>query len=207
MRSCDSLPMTGRRLIGIFLLATCFTTIAAEEIQWSATRPLAWNDFQGGVPANARSERVASTTAALSWSYEYRLEWSRTACRFRIVGFETRAVFDPATSWVRSGHATSAVLAHEQGHFDIAEIFNRRFAIEAEAVLGSPRECTGRSERRASELARRESAQILESLFDSVWKRYQDHQERYDRETQHGIDVMAQTRWTETIDFELGRDR
>ena len=42
---------------------------------------------------------------------------------------------DPTKSWVKEGHATDALLAHEQGHFDISNAIAEKTETAMEALL------------------------------------------------------------------------
>lgn len=183
----------------LLLAAGVTATAAGPAIQWSPERRLVWEDFQGPVPANVADERVATTAASLSWSNAYSIAWSRDTCAFRITRIDSAALFHPDASWVRPGHLTPAVLEHEQGHFDIARIFQRRFEVQARPLVGVSRECRGRSQRAASRYAEREVAHLIGSIYDEVWRQYRAEQDAYDDETRHGIETAAQASWTSKI--------
>lgn len=175
----------------------------AREIVWSPEHPLAWDDFEASVPRNAASDNVAVTMAILRWTYEYDVEYSPRACTYRITGVSSRAVFDTEGSWVRSGHRTADVLAHEQGHFDITRIHELVFDAVASAHVGSTGPCRGGSVRRASDDARSRIAEILEPVYDRVWQAHLSVQATYDAQTRHGMDAEAQRTWLELIDAGL----
>ena len=101
-----------------FLLTTipafCFAQDKDEElIDWKTSGQLTWNEYKGKPDPN--SDAAASTTTYLGIEYkmdEKGFGW-KIQCRFSI----TR-------SWGRA--KTDFILKHEQGHFDIAEIFARK---------------------------------------------------------------------------------
>ena len=78
------------------------------------------------------------------------------------------------TSWVVKSQMTERVLRHEQGHFDIADKYSR---ILIDRIRGL------------------RSEQKIYEVYDSVMKEYQDCQERYDSETNHGVDIPQQRKW------------
>jgi hypothetical protein len=171
----------------------------AEPIEWSAARPLSWDDFVGHVPRGIDERRVAATNASLVWSYKYIVEWSRDACAFRITSIDSAALFNPDGSWVRPGHRTDSVLRHEQGHFDIAQLHKLRFETETREFLGGQRSCSGRNERQVTRSAEREIARLVGTIYEDVWAQYRREQEVYDRETSHGINSSSQAEWTKNI--------
>jgi len=186
--------------VGLTLLAAAAARAdSAARIPWNAERPLTWEDFAGPVPPRTDADRVAETAASLSWSYQLALELSSDSCVFRIVDIESEAAFVPGESWVRPGHRTAEVLEHEQGHFDIAEIYHRRFAAGAREFVGQQHRCSGGSERRATRDAEREVAGIIGAVYEEIWRQYREQQQLYDDETRHGIDREAQTEWTREL--------
>lgn len=172
---------------------------APADIEWSPSRPLTWDDFVGPVPADADPERVAATAASLSWSYAYAVEQSRDACVYRILDIQVRATFDPKESWVRTGHRTAAVLLHEQGHFDIAELYKERFEEDTRELVSSARECRGSNERKIARFVERDLNGLIGSAFDELWRTYRARQDAYDDETRHGMNTQAQASWTEQL--------
>ena len=145
-----------------------------EAVQWSASRPLTWDDFQG-VPPTGDPERVAETAYTLLHAVN---------CRGRVFQFRAVAAFLPRQSWVRPSvrsNATQSVrsLSHEQTHFNLTEVYARRirryFAELQDPCLKSEREI----EAQADQLIREESAA----------------QRRYDDETSHGRIGATQNRW------------
>jgi hypothetical protein len=185
------------------LLAECVIADDADVIEWSAERRLSWDDFAGGVPSGTDENRVAETSASIAWSFQYRVELSRERCVFRIVAINTFARFNPDSSWVRPGHRTDAVLKHEQGHFDITQIYRERFAAQTREFLDSNRTCRGRTDRAATRSTESEITQLLGSVYEDIWQQYRSEQERYDAETRHGIDSNAQAAWSEQISESL----
>jgi hypothetical protein len=190
------------------LCLICLTgviALAAEagpsaDIEWNPSRVLTWDDFVGPVPANADPERVAATAASLSWSYAYALEQSPEACAYRILDIQVAATFHPDESWVRPGHRSAAVLSHEQGHFDIAELYKKRFEDDTRELVASVRECRGRNERKISRFVERDLNDLIGSVFDEIWRAYRARQDVYDEETRHGMNAQAQASWTEQLE-------
>ena len=186
------------------ILLSCLCAVpgaaaGADGIEWESDRPLSWEDFDAAVPRAAEEIRVASTASSIGWSYAFEIDWSQRSCSYSIVKLESVARFHPDRSWVRPGHLTDAILEHEQGHFDIAQIYKQKFAAATHGLVGSARRCDGQSERKATRTAESEIAQLVGKAYDEVWQAYQRYQESYDAETMHGIDREAQSRWTRTI--------
>ncbi|MGD8341865.1 MAG: hypothetical protein PVH89_13880 [Gammaproteobacteria bacterium] len=174
-----------------------------SAIEWSPSTRLAWSNFRGTVPSDTEDRRVAATAGSLTWSYEYTVQWSRARCRFRIDGITSQALFHPDRSWVRAGHDNDSVLQHEQGHFDILQLYKERFDARTREFVGDMRDCEGRSERRATRDTRDRIDRLVGSIYEETWRDYRSRQEAYDRETQHGIDRGAQSSWTQDLNARL----
>jgi|ADGO01.1.fsa_nt_gi hypothetical protein len=82
-------------------------------IDWSASRKLTWDDFKG--PVDPESKNAALTTSSINIEFGY----DGTGLEYSI-----KCTFNKERSWVRIRNAE--VLAHEQGHFDLAEIHARK---------------------------------------------------------------------------------
>lgn len=182
-----------------WLLIALPGVVGAAEFAWSAKRPLRWEDFTGAVPASAPRENVAMTAASLRWSYSYSLEWTRKSCAYRITGITTDALFDPRASWARRDGRTAAVLAHEQGHFDIAELHKRMFDEASRPFLGARARCKGRDRRSIAKFVERDIDATLGKLYERIWTNQTRVQEAYDAETAHGMNAAAQKDWLDKI--------
>jgi predicted secreted Zn-dependent protease len=173
------------------------------EIVWSVDRPLSWHDFRGPVARGAAPREVAVTAATLGWSFRYVLEIADGDCSYRITTLDTIARFDPEQSWVRPGHATASVLAHEQGHFDIAEIHRRKLDAATARYVGSVGACGGRGMKRAERLVEADIERLIGPHYERIAHEHGEMQRRYDRETGHGMVGPAQADWLARIAGEL----
>ncbi|MBV6405671.1 MAG: DUF922 domain-containing protein [Flavobacteriales bacterium] len=166
-------PSTFRPVL--MLLGVVFTAVlqAQPAIPWAADRPLTWADFQGAPPRN--TTRDAYTYYGISANFERDARGRVTA--------EVRCVFMPEKSWVRPpAKASAPLLAHEQLHFDLAELHARRFARDLpDLLVGDDPEAA------------------FQRAHDRMMDRLREEQERYDRDTDHGRDAAAQARWAAEV--------
>lgn len=183
----------------------CFAS--AAEIVWSAGRPLNWRDFEAPVARGAAPDNVAVTTSSLRWTYEYELDGSASACTYRILDVRSTAVFDGARSWVRPDHRMAHVLAHEQGHFDITQVFKLVFDAAAANGVGATGSCKGKNAPRASASVEDAVERTIGALYQDVWRAHTSAQRAYDAETGHGTRRRAQQRWLELISAGLRGQR
>ncbi len=165
-------------------------------IVWRADRPLTWADFQGPVDPTAPATTGASTSATLIWAYHYALERDGTACTYRITQMIAAATFDPQSSWVRPGAEGASLLRHEQGHFDLTEVHKLMFDALARRLTGTSRRCEPGS---TSAEVRLQVQALVEPLQRSLLHQLAELEQRYDDETDHGLDDSAQQAWTVRI--------
>ena len=178
-----------------------------QEIQWNTNRQLSWDDFLGAVDLNAPTENVALTAASLSWSYQYEIEHDASSCFYRITDIHALASFSQGDSWVKPDHRNAAVLNHEQGHFDLTQIYKLILDERAHHLIGARDTCEGDTVEEASEFAEKKAAEQVETVFKAVWQKYSSTQETYDEQTRHGILIETQNLWTEKIHRGLRREQ
>ncbi len=176
--------------------AAAAAPVEVTGIAWRADRPLTWADFRGPVDPAAARTTGARTSATLIWAYHYALEQGGEGCRYRITQMVAEATFDPQASWVRPGDEGPALLRHEQGHFDLAEVHKLMFDALARKLAGPARPCTPGS---SSAEIRRQVQALVEPMQRSLLHQLAELEERYDEETDHGLDDEAQKAWNERI--------
>lgn len=155
---------------------------AEQSFTWDGARRLTWDDFKGGVRRGADDNIAAETSCGIA------LETSLTGQQeqAKIYVFNT---FDKQKSWVREGYDHPDVLQHEQGHWDICELYTRKMQARFDAA-----HITGANLQR--EVSR---------IYEEVSNEYLERQEQYEQETQHGIIETEQNRWTATLTRELSK--
>lgn len=161
--------MGGTRSLSIaFLLALCTSFIPNDVLYWREERTLSWSDFQGR-PQNS-SPHGAISSVGISLSHDQ---------RGHQVMISVRAFFRKRNSWVRPDMKTDEALKHEQGHFDIAEIYARMLRKEVAEIKAKGTALVKRAQR-----AHEAMDQDLRAC-----------QERYDAETQHHLNQHEQQKW------------
>lgn len=147
------------------------------------------------------------TAASLRWGYSYGLERVNGRCFYRITSVDVGAIFNRQDSWVRPGHLTDRVLDHEQGHFDIAQLFKLKLEELASDFIGVRHECEGDSVDAATSFTEREAGRAVSALADEIWREHVAAQETYDDQTRHGTASDAQAQWLQAITRGLGEGR
>ncbi|MGQ0738193.1 MAG: DUF922 domain-containing protein [Bacteroidota bacterium] len=166
-----------KKFAGYILFALLFqpVTIPAQEpgeelLDWSHSRKLTWADYKAN--PNTRSDAAASTTTYLSISYNI----SPNDFSYTI-----ESKFSRTRSW--GLHKTPYILSHEQGHFDIAEIFARKL------------------HKKMSEYKfdRNTYQKELKKIYQDILNEKEEMQNDYDDETNHSINKEKQAEWLKKI--------
>ena len=91
-------------------------------------------------------------------------------------------------SWVRTDAHIPSILDHEQGHFDLCEIYTRQL----------------RDRMRDIDPAAPGMKDLLMQIYAEVSNEYEARQQAYEQETIHGTDLATQKKWQQAIAAELG---
>lgn len=171
------------RLFLLFLFG--FFPVAAtlgqqtRHIHWEKNTPLRWAHFQGTPEAGDRIHG-AVTYAGIEVQVE------KVHFPGGEIQFKAWAVFDQKRSWVKEGRPDSLLLAHEQLHFDITEVYARKLT------------------KKLNSLQLRKKDKALVKLWQNRYREAQlVAQELYDEESVHGLHLERQQAWRNLIDAEL----
>ena len=169
-------------MIRYILIGICVLMFHNDEtaIAWSESYSLTWSDFQGFPSVN--SDAVAITASGITFSYSIK----KTSVR--VVSFDTQvdAHFYPEKSWYKPNHADNHILAHEQYHFNITELFARKFRQRIAQVKIS-----------------QSLSENLDRIHQEINKELSEFQELYDAETNYSRNFEEQTKWQDRIDNAL----
>ncbi len=159
-------------LSALLLIAVSLTAqdTGEELIRWSHNG-LTWADYKG--KPNPKSDAAASTTTYLMISYTI----GNNNFSYRI-----ESKFSKTRSW--GLHKTPYILRHEQGHFDIAEVFARKL------------------HKKMSEYSfnKKTYPKDLKKIYQDILDEKEELQNRYDRETNHSINKEKQEEWNKKIE-------
>jgi predicted secreted Zn-dependent protease len=141
-----------------------------ELLDWSTSRKLAWKDYKAHPdPAN---DDAASTTTYLG------IEYNITSSSF---DYKIQSRFSKTRSWGR--YKDDYVLSHEQGHFDLAEVFARKLNKQMSEYVFNKK------------TYQRDLSKIYQNILDEKEKIQND----YDKETNHSINKEKQAEWLKKI--------
>jgi len=167
--------------IGIVLCFMLFLGLKQDKtLTWQQDQKLTWSNYQGDVDPN--NDAVALTASGITFSYAI------NESNKRFVNFEAtvESHFYPEKSWYKEALCDSAILAHEQLHFDITELHARKFR---------------------SQLAQLVTTQAIQAdlrrLHRNINRDMAKMQNTYDLETNNSMDVEQQAFWANFVTAEL----
>jgi len=168
-------------LIVFFTLFFIGTPSNEESMTWTETKKLNWSDFKSAPDPN--SDAVALTASGITFGYSI-----RTTTRNRVVDYKAtvESHFYPNKSWYLKGKADDHILAHEQLHFDITELYARMFREQLSKLKPN--------QNLKSQLRR---------LHKSTNEALDKTQKRYDLECNHSMNPEMQKKWELFIELEL----
>ena len=139
-------------------------------IEWEESRKLSWSDFQGAPDPNSTNAALTNTSINAEFGFNKKELTYSIRCRF-----------NKSKSWVRV--KSDYILAHEQAHFDITEIFARKLH-------------KALKEYRFNE---RTVGEDVNRIYESIMKGQHAFQIQYDAETDHSRIPAKQKEWETKI--------
>jgi len=171
----------------ILLLLLAFTTraqtkrqtnskIKGEQIEWANNKPLTWDNFQ----AKPIKNHFAWAFSDVAFGYEIEQKNNQ-------VFVIARTKFNCKYSWVKEDKKSEYLLKHEQTHFDIIELYARKF----------------REELLSKSIKASKFSTIVQKLYDKYVDEIFKRQQLYDKETNLGMIKEKQEEWNKKVAEEL----
>jgi hypothetical protein len=166
----------------MFMIPFAFLIAQSQPrvLKWNQHPTLNWTDFQGR-PRRTTGEPSAVTDTG----FRVRLE-----CRENALDILVAAEFYPRSSWVKSPRKSPELLRHEQGHFDLTELYARKMI---KAIRDANIACE--DDRRAEAAGKK--------IFEQLDREWEKAEKQYDAETKDGTDLVIQKKALERIAKEL----
>jgi hypothetical protein len=157
------------------------------RFSWSEKRKLNWNDFK----SKYKPDFSEDYSAAIHTTIRYNINVVNSFGKLEIKVYNT---FECNKSWVDSLKKDSILLKHEQTHFDICELYTRRFKQEIANYtfnyLPTP-------------YFNFNNLKELEKINKKIIKEYNEVEASYDEETEHGTKIEIQKKWDEYVHYQL----
>jgi predicted secreted Zn-dependent protease len=149
---------------------------AIAELSWNEFYTLQWDDFQG--KPDKRSIGDAGTAVQIK---------AKPFLVKKSIHYDVVAIFSRKRSWVRD--TSPSLLAHEQLHFDIAELYARKIRKKVREL----------SERGVDDI------KVFNTAIHELLQESNDVDAQYDTETLHGALSKKQAAWSKKVRAELAQ--
>lgn len=143
---------------------------ALNELAWNEFYKLQWDDFQGEPDKNSLGD--AGTAVAIR---------AKPFLVRKKVKYDVVAIFNRGKSWARDPSAS--LLAHEQLHFDIAELYARKIRQRVSAL----------SDQGVTDI------DVYNKAIQALLLESNKADQQYDLETLHGALSKKQAAWAEKV--------
>lgn len=160
----------------LFILCSFLQLENKDVIVWQEGKLLTWDDFKG---------KPAKRFSAASTHYD---TFKNLTDKGTTAEVEILAVFYVNKSWKKSAWINDDVLAHEQKHFDIVELFARKLRKQVMELNYS---------------SYKQLKTISDSLYDKMDKDMDAYQDKYDDETDASMNGDKQREWNKKIMAEI----
>lgn len=165
-----------RNIVYILLLTLAPLLLPAQQtgeetLAWSAGRKLTWADYKARPDPN--SDAAATTASYLLFSYSIRNDE---------ISYRIESKFSKTRSW--GLHKTAYILSHEQGHFDLAEVYARKLFKKVQEYR----------------FHKKNYRKDLQKIYQEILDEKEEMQNKYDRETNHSINKEKQAEWLKKIE-------
>jgi hypothetical protein len=167
-------------LIAMFLIL--FVSIDSSTLSWNHDYRLEWSDFKGEPTKGTTT--VAVTASGITFSFSIKTSNARLLNYNYIV----KAHFYQEQSWYIKERATPNVLNHERLHFDITELFARKFRYRIENTNFTM-----------------DISNEMEAIHKGIQEELKDMQHRYDTETSNSQDIQIQKEWQTKVILQLNK--
>jgi len=169
-------------------IAWVYDTIS--YIRWDESRHLTWDDFRG-IP-NPLSPYSAFIKTRIDYQVSYDSKLVQGSCHYWFTKVEGIAYMSKVESFVKEQGRNGYILNHEQGHFDLTQIYAKRFTERAEVeLLNNEFLCPDNDAGKINNAANRKAKIILNQISNEL----QSVQNNYDVETNHGLYYNGQKKW------------
>ena len=149
-----------------------------NKIIWNENYLLKWAYFTGK-PLNNNPHSAVSDVGLDSY-----FEYKSKECSLEV---EIKSCFTKSKSWVKADKKTNHLLQHEQLHFDIAELYARKF----------------KKALKESKFKKNNIKEKFNNISVEISNELTNYHKLYDKETNHHINEGKQSEWNEKVTQQL----
>jgi len=168
-----------RYIFLLIIVSTTFNSLISQDnidsiLYWDNCNVLTWDLFNGE-PWDSTDFGAASYIGIdVETSFQSGLPY-----------LSIRTSFSPIVSWKKI--PSDPLLIHEQGHFDLAEVYSRRIRKEVDQLRNS----------------NNTNFDSYFNIYDSLYSTYRQESGKYDFETDYGKNLEIQGTWNRKLKLQL----
>ena len=167
-------------LVCVFSMHLTSAQTTGDIILWNKDIKLSWTDFHA-LPSKT-SKYAANSHCGIKIDFNEKTN---------VVEIIVESQFTRSKSWNKPGLRSDNLLRHEQGHFDMTELFARKLRKKISNLNISSKKDVDRFSRKVNE------------LFNATYEKFQRESVKYDEKTNHSENIKEQEEWTEDIQEDL----
>ncbi|WES98568.1 DUF922 domain-containing protein [Chryseobacterium arthrosphaerae] len=153
----------------------------SQKIIWQEEQKLVWDNFKS--PVNRKNNPDVAAYTNCGWEFSV----VKSNNPKSPVTIKIQAVFNENKSWKDVKKINDYILLHEQKHFDIAELFVRKFRKAVAEKISTSGDYN----------------KYFKTIYNGISVDYKNFQISYDRDTRHGMDKEKQAEYNAAISQEL----
>lgn len=162
----------------LLTVGTIAVSLAQNELTYDKNRRLEWDSFKGQPDMNSWASAMTATLIKLNMT-----------SNSKGVRVTVECVFVPSKSWVKPDHKDYVLLLHENGHFQLRELYARML----------------RKELKELKINSKNAGRKIKRLYAKYHKKASRTNRKYDKQTNFSRNKNAQTKWYAYINQELKR--
>jgi hypothetical protein len=160
----------------LLIITASFCQTPQDLKFWHKDSVMVWNDFKGSPIHN--DEHYASSNCNISYFFDIIND---------TIYFEVKSYLDREKSWKKKTKNAKNLLEHEQGHFDIAELYGRKL----------------RKELFEFTIPERSITDTVKQIYKKNIEKYKIAQKEYDTITRSGLDNNSQQTYLNKLEIYL----
>lgn len=168
-----------------FFIATFLIFCVSQDspiMRWNPDYKIEWSDFKG--KPVLQTTTVAVTASGITFSFSSK----KSDTRLIDYNYLVRADFYPEQSWYDEARVTPSILNHERLHFDITELFARKFRQRIESTTFNMN-----------------ISNQMETIHNSINRELETMQNTYDAQTNNSQNRELQKEWETKIKQQLNK--
>ena len=160
-------------------------------IAWSKDYFLNWSDFKAESNSSAFEDSSSYIKYHQTWTLSSEISEGETY--FQIKDIQLSTQFLKHLSWVREKQSSAELLKHEQGHFDLAELYRPIFTEEIQNKFNEKKFLAyGKNDEQRKQFARKDSSLMIAKELEKWSFDLSQKREKYDEDTKFGLNAKKQ---------------